>query len=193
MKKSAELETPAVLEGEWLTLAETMRMLGKSQSTVERMVAAAAIATKVEPRARRKPERLYNAADVRRMAENERDLGRSLRLVKPPVSTQLAIPAETISSLRDVTTEWGKGVTASLHEVMTEWQKGAKSPRLVEKLWLSLEEGAEYAGLPAGYLRRLIHDGQLVAIKTPGWRILRASLDEFSRKAGEQSKAAHAG
>jgi len=189
MKKSAELETPAVLAGEWLTLAETMRLLEKSQSTVERMVTAGAIATKVEPRPHRKPERLYNAADVRRMAENERDLGRSLRLVKAPVSTQLAIPAEAISSLRDVTAEWGKGVTASLHEVMTEWQKGAKRPRLSEKLWLSLDEAVEYSGLSRADLLTLCQHDRLVARKSGGWKIQRQSLEAFD---GKTEKAAHA-
>jgi excisionase family DNA binding protein len=49
------------------------------------------------------------------------------------------------------------------------------------RLFLTMTECAEYSGLPAAFLRRLIASGKLKALKTgAGWRISRAELEKLS-------------
>jgi hypothetical protein len=164
-----------VIEGEWLTLAETVRELGKSQSTVERLVGSGALKSKLEPREGRKPERLYSAEDVRRFAGGAEPNTRSVGLVKSPPETRLAIVPDAISAVR---------------EVMTEWRNQPPPISIREKLWLTLDEAAELSGLSAGFLRDSMvashnyREGEnLIGIKAGphgAWRIQRASLEAFA-------------
>lgn len=52
---------------------------------------------------------------------------------------------------------------------------------LERRLFLNVEEAAEFSGLPAVYLRRLIKADKLKALKTgSGWRIPRAELERLA-------------
>ncbi len=50
---------------------------------------------------------------------------------------------------------------------------------LHRKLYLSVKEAAKYSGLPQAYLRRLIGDGTLTALKAGGYRIRRSDLEKL--------------
>jgi excisionase family DNA binding protein len=50
---------------------------------------------------------------------------------------------------------------------------------LDKKLYLTVREASEYAGLPQSYLRRLIKEGKLKALSTGGYRIQRVDLEKL--------------
>ena len=82
-----------------------------------------------------------------------------------PETAMIAAPASTALAVRR------NGVTAS------------PAPAL-PRLWLTLDEAADYSGLPASVLHRLIAGGQLPALDVgvrPGgrYRVRRADLDEI--------------
>ncbi len=136
---------------------EVMKTLGKSQSTLERLVMAGEIKTKLKPVPHRKPMRLYSSEDVERLTQEA--ARKEARVALRPRSTPPSV--------------------AQLPAPSQNGTKPAVDPS--EKLWLTVEE-AEYCGLPQGFLLRLARNGDLHAVKTPQWRIQRASLEEFSRK-----------
>lgn len=49
----------------------------------------------------------------------------------------------------------------------------------VPKLFLTIEEAAQYSGLSQAYLRNQVHKGHLSALKDRGWKIRRADLDKL--------------
>ncbi len=172
MKPSKNSATPMLLTGGWLTLGEALEQLGKSQSTLERLVGSRAIASRLEPRPGRKPERLYRAEDIGKQAErNGAGNTRSLATVKkltPPVLTPSALDA-----------------------VMTKWEdRQQRAPVLVpiaQKLWLTVPEAAAYSGFGEGFLLGLI-DRRLVRAAKHGprgsWVIQRKSLEQFEIEGG---------
>jgi hypothetical protein len=172
MKKST---VAAVLDGEWLTLAETVRTLGRSQSTVERLSATGQLRSKLEPRPGRKPERLYSEEDARRLASRIGEANtRSIQVARPKPEAQIPISPAVVSSLREAMAEWRNPPPISIRE----------------KLWLTLDEAAELSGLSAGFLRESIVEPQyhrpgenLIGIRGGShgtWRIQRASLEAFA-------------
>jgi excisionase family DNA binding protein len=49
------------------------------------------------------------------------------------------------------------------------------------RLFLTMAECAEYSGLPAAFLRKLIASGKLKALKTgAGWRVARVELEKLA-------------
>jgi hypothetical protein len=162
MKKSTPAAT--VLEGEWLTLAETVQTLNKSQSTVERLVGSGALKSKLVKRDGRKPERLYAAEDVKRLSNGDgtHANSRSVSLVKAPAETRLAIQPDAISALRDVMTEW----------------RNAPPPRP----WITVEEAAELSGMTPTFIRDRAHVGEIASARCGphgALRVNRQSVLEF--------------
>lgn len=155
MKKS-QAQNATVLAGDWYTLAETIGKLNKSQSTIDRLVGAGELKSKTEPRPGRKPERLYSAEDVEKLAIRVQEPSRALRVIRPPAQSQLAIPPDAITALRDV-------------------MKDLRKPRL----WLTLEEAEDYSGIPRAMLLELCKTTRLNAFKWRGWKIRRESLEAF--------------
>ncbi len=49
------------------------------------------------------------------------------------------------------------------------------------RIFLSLAESAQFSGLPVGYLRKLMADGMVKAVRTgAGWRIPRTELERLA-------------
>jgi excisionase family DNA binding protein len=49
------------------------------------------------------------------------------------------------------------------------------------RIFLSLAESAQFSGLPAGYLRKLMAEGMVKAVRTgAGWRIPRTELERLA-------------
>jgi len=49
------------------------------------------------------------------------------------------------------------------------------------RIFLTMAESAEYSGLPAAFLRKMIASGKLKALKTgSGWRVPRVELEKLS-------------
>lgn len=150
---------------DWLTMGETIAALGKSASTVERLVGSGRIKSQLEPRPGRKPERMYSAGDVERLKQqdDERSGNVSVPFRRAPQGpTQLAISADTVSSIREMLTEW----------------KNPPKP----KLWLNLEEACAYSGLGVSALLAAVAEGKIAGGKYGPHGALavhRASLEEY--------------
>jgi hypothetical protein len=165
----ADRTLPATINPDWLPLDETMARLGKSQSTIERLVGSRALRSMLSPRPGRKPERLYSAEDVERLKEE------SGAATSRTVTVAKKAPGALISGDGNV-------MLSSLVPLLTKWLNGGQGTRASEKLWLSLEEATAYSGLAESFLERAIREGKLRAVKGGphgAWSIQRASLEAF--------------
>jgi hypothetical protein len=172
---------------EWLPLADAIRALNKSQTTIERLVAAEELRSKLEPRQGRKPERVYHAGDIERLMNNP-----TLSHAQQKTMA-LALPDTLSDSLRKLVDV----IAQQASERKTEADRKAESePKplvsLSEKLWLTLEEGTAYSGLARADLLKLCQEAfqrqeaqesrppnALIVRKSGGWKILRKSLEAF--------------
>ena len=127
-----------------------------------------ALASRLEPRPGRKPERLYKAEDIAQQAA--RGGAGNTRSLAPLKKS----PAPTLTP-------------AALGAVMTEWEnRPRRTPEeavpIAQKLWLTVREAAAYSGFGEGFLLGLI-DRRLVRAMKNGphgsWVIKRQSLEEF--------------
>lgn len=151
-----------VLGKEWQTLDEAVEYLGKSPKTIERLVSAEILRSRLEPREGRKAQRLYHAGDLER------------------VKTE-AISAPQPEPKEKKTTQEVATLTPALADVAARWLDRAEKPE--PKPWLTLLEASERSGLTTAYLRRVIREGKIVAV--PGGpfgqlRVSRASLGAFA-------------
>lgn len=151
----------SVIAREWVPLVEAMKALGKSQKTIERLIAAGELRSQLEPRAGRKPERMYHAGDLDRIRQHSI----TVPAAEPKRKQQLAIASDAVTTVRDV---------------VTRWLDRAERVGVRERLWLNLEEAQAYSGLARNDLLALCREGKLTARKSGGWRIRRASLEEFA-------------
>jgi excisionase family DNA binding protein len=76
------------------------------------------------------------------------------------------------------------GATGSLEAALVAFLQSKTAGSLVQverRLFLTIAECAEYSGLPAAFLRKLIASGKLKALKTgAGWRVARVELEQLA-------------
>lgn len=157
----------SVVEREWVPLEQATAKIGKSARTIERLMHAGHLRSRLEPRPRSKPQRMYHAGDLDRIqkesipapaTEPQRALVR-----QAPVPRQLAISSDAVTAMRDVLAGWRNQVSAR------------------EKLWLSLREAPSLSGLSRKYLRDACDSERLEHIKDGrSIRVRRASLEAFA-------------
>lgn len=82
------MSQPTVLSDEWMDREEVIKLLGKSQSTIERLVASGDIKTTLKPVPHRKPLRLYWREDIERLTQEiaRRDQRAVVRKARAPRS-----------------------------------------------------------------------------------------------------------
>lgn len=153
-----------VLAGEWLSTEETMRELGKARRTIQEIAQRGELQWTMASRGNgMRPERLYNAADVKKLKAEAQKMALVRR--EPRERVPAAMQAlQLVAAVREV-------AQASLPAIP-----------LKEKLWLSLEEAEAYSGIAEPSLRELLEDGQLKALRIGPYRtlrILRKSLEAF--------------
>jgi excisionase family DNA binding protein len=142
---------------DWLTEAEAMQELQRSRATLRRLDAARQIETTLQ----RQPGKLhkvkmYRAADVSRLADNEDEYDAAAK----EASAKSLVPVAT------------KQVAAILEATASSRQP---------KLFLTLDQAAEYSGLDRELIKRLIEQGHLKRVPlTVHWLIARAALDAFA-------------
>ena len=139
-----------VLTRDWMPPEDVIKLLGKSDRTIQRLAVAGHLRWKVENGTRR---RVYHAGDVERVKDEGIQAGR-----QEPQRRALAAPSSALMRL--------------------PFQPAPIGIR--EKLWLTLEEASELSNLAKAYLLRAVNEGKLTAVKAPGWRIRRASLEAFA-------------
>lgn len=155
--------------GEWLTTDETCRILGKALRTVQEMAKAGMLKYKMEARPGTKPQRLYDARDVRREAP-------PASLPQPYSPPRPARPAPPRQLEAPVLVEESKPPAPAKESVYDLRQ-------LRLKLWLTVEEASAYSGFGRKHLLDLIETRSVQAEKWGvggAWIIRRASLESSS-------------
>lgn len=161
----------------WLTKQQAADAIGVSTKTVEQL----AKDRKIQAARWKRPETgativVYHPGDVQRIREE-----------RNPDAEPFVLPAESLHFPSD-----SKAVAVStppqnfmdfLHAVASQNSEKRSEVRLSERLFLSLEQAADYTGLGVGHLRRLIADGKLIPLKGAGPRgaavIRRADLEKL--------------
>lgn len=147
--------------------AEAADFLGVSTREIERKAAAGRLTTKrVRLESDRSDRTVYSCEDLQRIRQ-ERESG----------ALQLAPRGPLANATQLMQTEALTALMAAVYKPL--------APRL-DRAWVTLDEAAEYSGLPAHVIAEHVRSRQIFAIgrgvKT--WRVLRASLDDLGRKLG---------
>lgn len=156
------MSAPAANLREWLNLNETMKALGRSSSTIERLAASDRLRSKLEPRAGRKPERLYHAGDVEQL--------KAAAGVHAVSETAIGSASQQQLTFAYV-----------LRELLRRSEPAALPPPS-PRPWITLEEAAEDYGLAPAFLRKQIKAGRIVGVRGGphgALRIRRESVEAF--------------
>jgi excisionase family DNA binding protein len=139
---------------EWVSKVEARERTGLSERTLERKIQDKEIRREYRPFPGRKPLAVLHPDDVAKLEGKTlkpltmQSLATTLPAVNPPQPDMTALSA-------------------------------LFQPRLKinEKLYLTIDEAAEYAGLPRSYIYKQIKQGVIHAVKMAGWRIKRKDLE----------------
>jgi Helix-turn-helix domain len=184
----------------WLTRQETEQRLGKTKSTIERLVLMKALRSKLRKRPGKKPERLYKTEDVMKLVRIQLEkeaatldsidliTARRRELVERSGVKKLTPPAEPTTDGAN-----GNGLNASTIQDVLMRMFGARAgaPLQLEaaaapgttQFWLSLEEAAREFNLSEKYLREAARAGRVLAVNGGphgALRIQRKSLEAFA-------------
>jgi excisionase family DNA binding protein len=138
----------------WLTKAEAVAQTGLGERTIERLM----------------------AKGVLKFAHRRVPGRKPLAVIDP--NTLEAIKKETVSATPLVPTVMRarKDTRALSLRPLPARLAITQDVPLTEKFFLTLEEAVRLSGLPENYLKRLIANGKLEAIRSGGWRIRRRDL-----------------
>jgi hypothetical protein len=161
----------------WPTEAEAAAQLATSVKTIARLAAKGKIEVRKRPRAGKKPENVCNPDDVQKLMPAPR-----------------VMPPDELEELE--TQEWlnapmGKPATASLvpanaaavFTLIGTIAKAMETQREIvrtPKLWLTLDEAADFSGLPRSAVADFAAEGRITAMKRGAWFVNRASLEAFA-------------
>lgn len=162
----SKTDEPAV-DAQWITKAEALKELKKSERTLDRLVTAGRIQKQMQQRANRPPEPLFYRADVKRLTAVNGFL-----LEPENAGKQVSRPALPFS------TE-SLGALAQLFAAVLQMQSTAPavSPKAPMARWLPVKEAAAYLGLSVRMVRTLITGGFLPALRDG--RILKVRREDL--------------
>lgn len=156
---------PVVLDG-WLTKGEVMKRTGLSDRTIDRKVEAGEIQMRQQTVPGRRPLPLYSPDDVQRLI----DLSINSRpFVMPPDSGPS--PAQQLVPVANDAIQVLGRVLSSVGDI----RKNAFGGRT----YLTIDEAAEFTGLPKNVLRKAAQDGDIKARKADKWYLRRDSVEAF--------------
>lgn len=176
--QTLEMFGPAIPEG-YVDMPEAMRILGKSQPTLERHVTQRTFPMQFVERRNQRPMRVFERKaleDYNAMEQRRKDL-------RPPSGVLPRGPS--FGSFGSFLERIAAAVVA-LVPVLQQHVDNQRLPspvRLPEKYWLSLREASELSGLGVGFLRELAAAGKLHCLPRGahgGMRINRKSLEDFT-------------
>lgn len=149
----------------WPTIEEAAAQLGTSVRTIWRYAKEGAIQTKKRKRDGKKPENVCNPRDVERLM---------------PAEVHVMPPSGEAIMLRRQAKPGAKPWEGALEVIATILTGQRDADRIAGKLWLTLDEATDYSGLCRADLLTLCQHGKIGSRKSGGWKIRRASLDDFS-------------
>lgn len=165
--------TQIAVAEQWVTKDVAARMLGLGIRAIERIAEKGGLSKRKEP-TKKGYRVLYLLGEVEQL-KSERAAG----IVRASAGEMAPVPQANLAIVNAQTEAW-----AAMATHMT--RLGTLFPALA-KAWMTLDEAAEYSGLPIALLEPLLREQTIFALgrgpKT--WRIQRASLDAYGR-AGHQ-------
>jgi hypothetical protein len=146
----------------WVTKAQAVAQTNLGERTIERLMANGTLKFAHRRVPGRKPLSVIDPASLEKLQQETLAATPHVpTVVRPPVmvrpSSKALVPA------RPVLRQSSEPTISYLVP-------------LTEKFFLTLPEAVQLSGLPASYLKRLIAEGTLKAIRAGGWRIRRADL-----------------
>lgn len=205
---------PKLVESEWITKQEAAKMLGVHLRQVEKRISQGYIEKRFLPRkmnerqarvevSRRDVEALKAGTPnhTEQVAEPEPkkiDAGMKKALAQyvgaglPALTTEgsFAMPLIPEAQLKALCAQTEASLSlnkawSALAEHLAKLSAAFPPPRRDWPAWLTLEDAAEYSGLPAPELKRLLNEGLVYSFgrgpKT--WRVQRAALDAYGQAA----------
>lgn len=155
----------------WLTKAEAADRLGISERTLDRLCAGAnGPERQTRRRPGKRPEVVFNPDDVA-----ARQPKQPLHVVPSGSNVVARVPGGAGAALPT-----GLPPEFSLLALAAYERAVASAPELQPRPFLTLAEAADYSGLTETFLRKLVSEGKLSAVRDRSLKIRKASLDEFA-------------
>lgn len=152
----------------WLTKSEAAAALNIGEKTIERYAAKGKIQQSWRRVEGRRPIAVYNPADIEALKAEHFQA----EFVMPEEKNGLAVQTQRQQP--------GNGKPSmDMERFFGAMAAAVQIPARKEKLFLTLEEAAEFSGLPQAYLTRAIKSGELPAIKSGKVFIRRRDLEKF--------------
>ena len=145
---------------DWFTKSQAAAFLQVSEKTIERLARKGEIRRETRKRPGVRPSPVYSPEDLDRVKNAQTPQV----AVLPPQAEAVGVPALV--------------PRVDLPSFLKSLLSGADVP-LRDKLFLTVKEAVRFSGLPESTIRRLLRSGKLPGIKTGGWRIRRADLEEL--------------
>jgi excisionase family DNA binding protein len=158
---------------DWLTKQEAADAIGVSTKTIEKFSAEGKLQSAKRSQPGRPPAAVYHPGDVEALRKERNPDAQPFVLPRESQALQTTSPTASPTSQIVVASAVldALGLAA---RAMTDAVGKPEPPRL----FLTLDQAAEFSGLPRSYLRELMREEKLPAIKTGrGWRIRRRDLE----------------
>lgn len=152
-------------KADWLTKQEAAKLVGVSERSIERLVADGKIHQRYLRVANRRPIAVLNPADIEKVKEE------TLAKIPPPVVEQNG----NGHSHALVPRAKGSGDLAAM--LLSTLQ--GKTDEKPARRFITLAEASQYVGLTQAYLRRLIDEGKLEAVRDVHIKVRRGDLDKL--------------
>jgi hypothetical protein len=146
---------------DWLTKQEAVSLTKISLRTIEREIAAGNVRTKQRRQVGRRSVTVLHPDDVERLRSDFTPLSSAS---EPAGVEEGSIQLPVLRPAADVLT----ALVQNLHPLVKE-----------HRLFLPIKEAATYAGLPEGYLRKMIKAGKLKPILHGGYYIRLRDFDKL--------------
>jgi hypothetical protein len=167
-------------DGAWLTKPEALALLkqsgraGTSERSLDRMVNSGKVERRTRPQGQGKPpQAIFSRADMERESAVE-----AFPMPAPENGNGNGKHVATVGARTDSLVV----VAQMLAAMMAQAQALAPAPRQLPApaLWLSLDAAAEYSGLSARLLRKLIRTDCLPAVRdAQAWKIRREDIERL--------------
>lgn len=169
----------------WLTKQQAAQVLGVAEKTIDRMAKAGELHKEILKRPRQAPIVVFHPGDVNRakaareaqqspapFVMSEKESGLSADVSGRPVS-------DVSRSMSEVSVPWSDSWIRDMSTRLSNLSK--IFPAEPTNLWLTLQEAADYSGLPAAVLVDFINSGRLPALdigrrRGGHWRIRKVDL-----------------
>lgn len=169
------MSTVTVLQRDWLDAAQAVKLLGKSERSLRRLVQGGHLRSK-----RTEDGTVYHGGDLERIKAD--GVPASRVGAEAGEEPRRRVPGDTRHGGEVARSEVALAVPDKLTEFFERIVAIQAATAATSKLWLSLDEAAAYSGLARADLLELCRQEKppFDVRKSGGWKIRRASLEEYA-------------